>query len=76
MPDDGPTEILGRRWSPYVVTAREIERRLFGPCTLGEIRNRLQAEDIWGTGSRQFKNVAAYLLECHCWIPTGDTTDG
>jgi hypothetical protein len=40
-----------------------VDRRFYELCALTELKNRLRSGDVWVTGSRQFKDFEAYLLE-------------
>jgi hypothetical protein len=55
--------VINQRWRPYVVADDAIDRRFYELCALTELKNRLRSGDIWVTGSRQFKDFDAYLLE-------------
>ena len=63
VPQNAPLEWINQRWGPYVVTDEGIDRRFYELCALTELKNRLRSGDIWVTGSRQFKDFEAYLLE-------------
>jgi TnpA family transposase len=63
VPQNAPLEWINQRWRPYVVTDEGIDRRFYELCALTELKNRLRSGDVWVTGSRQFKDFAAYLLE-------------
>ena len=52
VPQNAPLEWINQRWQPYVVTGEGID-----------LKNRLRSGDVWVTGSRQFKDFEAYLLE-------------
>jgi len=63
VPQNAPLEWINQRWRPYVVTDEGIDRRFYELCALTELKNRLRSGDVWVTGSRQFKDFDAYLLE-------------
>ena len=63
VPQNAPLEWINQRWRPYVVTDDGIDRRFYELCALTELKNRLRSGDVWVTGSRQFKDFEAYLLE-------------
>jgi hypothetical protein len=63
VPQNAPLEWMNQRWRPYVLTDEGIDRRFYELCALTELKNRLRSGDIWVTGSRQFKDFEAYLLE-------------
>jgi hypothetical protein len=63
VPQNAPLEWINQRLRPYVVTDEGIDRRFYELCALTELKNRLRSGDVWVTGSRQFKDFAAYLLE-------------
>ena len=63
VPQNAPLEWVNQRWRPYVVTDDGIDRRFYELCALTELKNRLRSGDVWVTGSRQFKDFDAYLLE-------------
>ena len=63
VPQDAPIEWVNQRWRPYVVTDQGIDRRFYELCALTELKNRLRSGDVWVTGSRQFKDFEAYLIE-------------
>jgi TnpA family transposase len=63
VPQNAPLEWINQRWQPYVVTGEGIDRRFYELCALTELKNRLRSGDVWVTGSRQFKDFEAYLLE-------------
>jgi hypothetical protein len=42
---------------------RRVDSRFYELCALTELKNRLRSGDVWVTGSRQFKDFEAYLLE-------------
>lgn len=39
-----------------------LDRRFYELCVLSELRSSLRSGDIWGQGSRQFKDFEEYLL--------------
>ncbi len=63
VPQNAPLEWINQGWRPYVVTDDGIDRRFYELCALTELKNGLRAGDVWVTGSRQFKDFDAYLLE-------------
>src|SRR5258708_37784769 len=63
VPQNAPLEWINQRWRPYVVTGEGIDRRFYELCVLTELKNRLRSGDVWVTGSRQFNDFDAYLLE-------------
>jgi TnpA family transposase len=63
VPQNAPLEWISQRWRPYVVTDEGVDRRFYELCALTELKNRLRSGDVWVTGSRQFKDFEAYLLE-------------
>jgi TnpA family transposase len=63
VPQNAPLEWINQRWRSYVVTDDGIDRRFYELCALTELKNRLRSGDVWVTGSRQFKDFEAYLLE-------------
>ena len=63
VPQDAPLEWINQRWRPYVVTDDGIDRRFYELCAMTELKNRLRSGDVWVTGSRQFKDFDAYMLE-------------
>jgi TnpA family transposase len=63
VPQSAPLEWISQRWRPYVVTDDGIDRRFYELCAVTELKNRLRSGDVWVTGSRQFKDFEAYLIE-------------
>lgn len=62
VPDDAPTSFVRKRWESLVRTADGLDRRFYELCVLAELKNSLRSGDIWGQGSRQFKDFEDYLL--------------
>jgi hypothetical protein len=63
VPQNAPLEWISQRWRAYVVIDEGVDRRFYELCALTELKNRLRSGDVWVTGSRQFKDFEAYLLE-------------
>ena len=62
VPEDAPTSFIRKRWESLVYTEDGLDRRLYEPCVLSELKNSLRSGDIWVQGSRQFKDFEDYLL--------------
>lgn len=62
VPDDVPTDFIGKRWSKLIFADNGINRKFYELCVLSELKNALRSGDIWVKGSRQFKDFDEYLL--------------
>lgn len=63
LPKSAPTGFVRQRWAALVMPGGGvIDRRHYELCALSELRDRLQAGDVWVTGSRQYRSFEERLI--------------
>jgi len=62
VPIGAPTAFIKPHWAKLVLTDAGIDRRYYELCALSELKNALRTGDVWGQGSRQFKDFDEYLV--------------
>ncbi len=62
LPDTAPTGFIRQRWAPYVLRDGNIDHRYYELCVLSELRDRLQAGDVWVFGSRRYRSFDERLI--------------
>lgn len=62
VPDDAPIRFIPKRWKPLVMNNGIIDRHYYEICVLTQLKSALRSEDIYITGSRQFKDFDEYLM--------------
>ena len=62
LPKSAPIGFVRQRWAALVMPGGVIDRRHYELCALSELRDRLQAGDVWVTGSRQYRSFEERLI--------------
>ncbi len=62
LPKSAPVGFVRQRWTGQVMPGGVIDRRHYELCALSELRDRLQAGDVWVTGSRQYRSFEERLI--------------
>jgi TnpA family transposase len=62
LPKSAPTGFVRQRWASLVLPGGAIDRRHYELCVLSELRGRLQAGDVWVTGSRRYRSFEERLI--------------
>ena len=62
LPKSAPTGFVRQRWASLVLPGGAIDRRHYELCVLSELRGRLQAGDIWVSGSRRYRSFEERLI--------------
>jgi hypothetical protein len=62
LPAKPPIRFIRRVWRSLVIQGGEIDRKAYELCVFFELRDRLQAGDIWVEGSRQYQDFESYLI--------------
>ena len=62
LPKSAPTGFVRQRWASLVLPSGIIDRRHYELCVLSELRGRLQAGDIWVSGSRRYRSFEERLI--------------
>ena len=62
LPKSAPTGFVRQRWANLVLPGGAIDRRHYELCVLSELRGRLQAGDVWVTGSRRYRSFEERLI--------------
>jgi len=62
LPKSVPTGLVRQRWAALVMPGGVVDRRHYELCALSELRDRLQAGDVWVTGSRQYRSFEERLI--------------
>jgi len=62
LPDTPPTGFVRRAWRPFVFKDSGIDGKADELCALSELRDRLQAGDVWVDGSRQYQGFENYFI--------------
>ncbi|WP_425148682.1 Tn3 family transposase [Deinococcus sp.] len=67
LPDHVPISFVRQRWLPFVIHQGEVQRKYYEFCVMDELRLALRAGDVWVAGSRQYRDLDAYLLPEDVW---------
>ncbi len=62
LPKSAPTGFVCQRWAGLVLPGGAVDRRHYKLCVLSELRGRLQAGDVWVTGSRRYRSFEERLI--------------
>ena len=62
LPKSAPTGFIRQRWASLVLPGGVIDRRHYELCVLSELRGRLQAGDIWVSGSLRYRSFEERLI--------------
>jgi hypothetical protein len=62
LPDTAPTGFVRQRWAPYVLRNGNIDHRYYELCVLSKLLERLQAGDVWVSGSRRYRSFDERLI--------------
>jgi TnpA family transposase len=62
LPATAPTGFVRPSWAPYVLRAGKIDHRHYELCVLAELLGRLQAGDVWVSGSRRYRSFDERLI--------------
>lgn len=62
LPDTAPIGFVRPRWAPHVLRGGNIDRRYYELCVLSELLERLQAGDVWVSGSRRYRSFEERLI--------------
>jgi TnpA family transposase len=62
LPESAPTGFVRKHWAPYVLPNGKIDHRYYELCVLSELRDRLQAGDVWVSGSRRYRSFDERLI--------------
>jgi TnpA family transposase len=62
LPKSAPIGFVRRRWASLVLPGGAVDRRHYELCVLSELRGRLQAGDVWVTGSRRYRSFEERLI--------------
>jgi TnpA family transposase len=62
LPKSAPTGFVRQRWAAHVLPGGTIDRRPYELCVLSELRGRLQAGDVWVSGSRRYRSFEERLI--------------
>ena len=62
LPKSAPTGFVRQRWASLVLPGGAIDRRHYELCVLSELRGRLQAGEVWVTGSRRYRSFEERLI--------------
>ena len=62
VPATAPTGFVRQRWAPYVLRDGKIDHRYYELCVLSELLERLQAGDVWVSGSRRYRSFDERLI--------------
>ena len=62
LPATAPTGFVRQRWAPYVLRDGKIDHRYYELCVLSELLERLQAGDVWVSGSRRYRSFDERLI--------------
>ena len=62
LPKSAPTGFIRQRWASLVLSDGALDRRHYELCMLSELRGRLQAGDIWVSGSRRYRSFEERLI--------------
>ena len=62
LPKSAPTGFVRQRWAGLVLPGGAIDRHHYELCVLSELRGRLQAGEVWVTGSRRYRSFEERLI--------------
>ena len=62
LPATAPTGFVRPSWAPYVLRDGKIDHRYYELCVLTELLGRLQAGDVWVSGSRRYRSFDERLI--------------
>jgi TnpA family transposase len=62
LPKTTPTGFVRPSWAPYVLRDGKIDHRYYELCVLAELLGRLQAGDVWVSGSRRYRSFDERLI--------------
>jgi TnpA family transposase len=62
LPATAPIGFVRPRWLAYVLRDGKIDHRYYELCVLAELRERLQAGDVWVSGSRRYRSFDERLI--------------
>ena len=62
MPKSASTGFVRQRWAGLVLPGGTIDRRHYELCVLSGLRGRLQAGEVWVTGSRGYRSFEERLI--------------
>jgi TnpA family transposase len=62
LPATAPTGFVRPSWAPYVLHDGKIDHRHYELCVLSELLGRLQAGDVWVSGSRRYRSFDERLI--------------
>lgn len=57
-----PTEFIPESWRKLVLNPSGIDHKYYEFCVLNELKEALRSGDIWGKGSRRYRNFDDYLI--------------
>ncbi|GGR27029.1 hypothetical protein GCM10008957_42950 [Deinococcus ruber] len=67
LPDHVPISFIRQKWLPFVIQQGDVQRKYYEFCVMDELRLALRAGDLWVAGSRQYRDLDAYLLPEGVW---------
>lgn len=67
LPDHVSISFVRQKWLPFVIQDGEVQRKYYEFCVMDELRLALRAGDVWVAGSRQYRDLDAYLLPEGVW---------
>ena len=67
LPDHMPISFVRQKWLSFVIQHGEVQRKYYEFCVMDELRLALRAGDVWVAGSRQYRDLDAYLLPEGVW---------
>jgi Tn3 transposase DDE domain len=67
IPQSAPTEFIRERWEAYVFAGQGIDRQYYELHVLSELRSHFRSGDMWIEGSRNHRELDAYLLSQEDW---------
>ncbi len=62
IPKTAPADFVRPVWRTYVLRDGKIDHKHYELCVLSELRSRLQAGDIWVSGSRRYRSFDERLV--------------
>lgn len=62
LPDSVPVGHLGKSERAQICENEKPDRRLYEIATLAQLRDRLNARNVWGKGSRSFRPIDEHLM--------------
>lgn len=67
VPPHPPVSFIARKWLPFVIDKRIVQRRAYELCLLSALRDRLRSGDIFLPVSRRYANPETYLIPKQQW---------